>query len=289
MAARSQVHPAPDEAISPVRIASDAFSQANSTAHQVDSAEAAAVVAPQLIMRGQMSEYGDCHSTVGEEEDISREQLQMIKARTMFQMTEEIAEDGYGGRKQLLFLTNSQAALLAGSGASLQKILDALEIPKPKLVINLLTSQGFTDFCAAAAVEDLAADVEDAGLVHGRGSFLTPEDECVALDKLDHFMADVILPMAVQTEAIIICNAIPSVCVLSGSLTRMMSVYRSNWGRVVPFTVIYVSGSVPKLYQNPESTAVWRSIRRCGDCATASCLNLFGLSLATRYLPIVVI
>ena len=80
----------------------------------------------------------DNASTAGGEEELSNEQLQMIKARTMFQMTEEIADDSAGGRKRLLFLTNSQAELLAGSASSLQKMLDALEIPKPKLLINFL-------------------------------------------------------------------------------------------------------------------------------------------------------
>jgi hypothetical protein len=50
---------------------------------------------------GTMSEQGDRTSTVEEEEDLSREQLQMIKARTMFQMTDEILDDGGGaGRKR---------------------------------------------------------------------------------------------------------------------------------------------------------------------------------------------
>ena len=70
---------------------------------------------------------------VEDDQDISQEQLQMIKARTMFQMTEEIDDGGGGKRKRLLFLTNTQAELLSGSSASIQKMLDALEIPKPKL------------------------------------------------------------------------------------------------------------------------------------------------------------
>ena len=40
------------------------------------------------MLEGKMSEFGDNASLVGGEEDISHEQLQMIKARTMFQMTE---------------------------------------------------------------------------------------------------------------------------------------------------------------------------------------------------------
>jgi hypothetical protein len=210
-----------------------------------------------------MSEFGDNASLVEADEDISHEQLQMIKARTMFQMTEEIADDSGGGRKRLLFLTNSQAEFLASSSASLQKMLDALEVPKPKLIINLLSSQGFTDYVTNAvygSIEDYG--IEEAGLVPARGAFMTLDDEISAIEKLDHFMASVILPLAAQTQAIIISNACPADCVLSSSLTRMLSVHRSKWGKDIPFTVLSVSGSVPYLYQNPDESAVWRSIRR---------------------------
>ena len=52
------------------------------------------------VVVGRMSEFGDNASLVEAEEDISHEQLQMIKARTMFQMTEEIADDSGGGRNR---------------------------------------------------------------------------------------------------------------------------------------------------------------------------------------------
>lgn len=50
-----------------------------------------------------------------------------------------------GGK--LLFLTNAQADLIAESNASLQKMVGVLEMPKPKLVINLLCPVGFRNWC----------------------------------------------------------------------------------------------------------------------------------------------
>ena len=98
------------------------------------------------------SGVGEVETSVSkDDETISIEQLQMIKARTMFQMTEEIPSDVGGGTKRLLFLTNSQADLLASSSVSLQKMLDALEIPRPKLVINMLLSCGRQDSNPAPA------------------------------------------------------------------------------------------------------------------------------------------
>ena len=187
----------------------------------------------------------------------------MIKARTMFQMTEEISDDGGGGgRKRLLFLTNSQAELIASSSASLQKMLDALEVPRPKLVINLLMSQGLTEYVFREMPSDMEewGDV-DAGLVYGNGPFLKPGDERRLIDSIDHFMATVILPLAAQTNAIILCSALQGACMLSSSLTRMLSVHRSTWGKDPPFTVI--SSTTPEIfYENPDESAVWRGVRR---------------------------
>eukprot|EP00966_Prymnesium_polylepis_P034604 804842-Prymnesium_polylepis.1 len=62
---------------------------------------------------------------------MTREKMQMIKARTMYEMVEDI-ETSHGACK-LLFLSNAQANLLGSSADSLQKMLAALEMPKPKL------------------------------------------------------------------------------------------------------------------------------------------------------------
>jgi hypothetical protein len=60
---------------------------------------------------------------------------------------------------------------------------------------------------------------------------------------LDHFMATVILPLAAQTNAFVLCSACPNTCMFSSSLTRMFSVPRSTWGREPPFTVLSTTAS----------------------------------------------
>ena len=125
-------------------------------------------------------------------------------------MTEEVPDDVGGGRKRLLFLTNSQAELISGSSASLQKMLDALEIPRPKLVINLLVSQGSTDYVANEILGELADLAKsDAGLVPRRGPFAGPDEERQMIEMLDHFMETVILPLAAQTNAFILWQRMP--------------------------------------------------------------------------------
>ena len=73
-----------------------------------------------------MSAAEDCSTWAEDEDQLSREKLQMIKART-----------------EMVVAARPQAALphecdlLASSDDSLQKMLDALEVPKPQLVISL--------------------------------------------------------------------------------------------------------------------------------------------------------
>lgn len=207
------------------------------------------------------SKHNDGASTVMDDEVVGKEELQMIKARTMFQMTEELHGVGNSGRKRLLFLTNSQAELIASSEASMQKMLDALEIPRPKLVINLIASAGHSDYATKA----LGAEIRrrpDAGILRDKGSFASAEEERKALAKLDHFMASVILPLAAQTNAIIFCNACAADCMLAASLTRMLAVHRSTWGKEPPFTVVSATCALVKMYRNPDMTSTWRSVRR---------------------------
>lgn len=171
------------------------------------------------------------------DDDFSKEQLQMIKARTMFQMVEEIESTTAGGQpRKLLFLTNQQAEFIASSTGSIQKMIDALEMPKPKLIINMLTSQGFRPF--TKAFDKLSQASTDAGVVHGRAPFCSYEEEKQSCELIDRFMSDVIIPLAAQTNAIIICSGTDCNCILGSSLTRIYGAVRAQWGQKAPFTSI---------------------------------------------------
>ena len=80
-------------------------------------------------------------SAFAEDDQASSEMLDLIKARTMYQMVEEID----GGARKLLFLSNVQAEQIAQRPESLQKMLDALEVGRPQLLIDLITSGGFRE------------------------------------------------------------------------------------------------------------------------------------------------
>ena len=172
-------------------------------------------------------DWGGSQMTAGFDE-VSREQLDKIKARTMYNMVEPID----GGVKKVLFLTNNQADLIAKEPASMSKMLDRLEVGKPQLVISLLESNGFGQFCKG--FEEKAFDGHRrtswaAGLVSSRAAFLNVQDEMVAEGKVDTFMSEVLLPLAADTNAVVICNAIPGSCILSASFLRMFAAKRATW------------------------------------------------------------
>lgn len=73
-----------------------------------------------------------------------QEELQIVKATTMYRMVEDL-DDGQG---KLLLLSNSQADLISRSPVLLERMMHALGVPKPSLVINLMKSWGFRSSCA---------------------------------------------------------------------------------------------------------------------------------------------
>ena len=88
-----------------------------------------------------------------------------------------------------------------------------------------------------------------------------PDGEREGLAALDRFMAEHIIPLAAQTHAIILCNALQPFCVLSESLSRMLKLVRSRWGSELPFTIISCTGELMALYTVKRGNTAWRDIR----------------------------
>ena len=78
--------------------------------------------------------------------------------------------------------------------------------------------------------------------------------------KFDHFMEEVIFPLAEQTNAVIIACAEVEGCVLTKSLTRVFRWMRSRWGQTLPF-VLSCTPDIRELYCNPNKKAHWREVR----------------------------
>ena len=202
---------------------------------------------------------------LGAEEDsesLSEEKLRLIKARTMYQTVEVIPSSA--GFRRLIFLTNAQASDIAGSDESVRKLLDALELGEPKLVINLIESQGFSEYVDARESWEGGMDGEDVGMVRGAGSAfgVTSKAEREALDRLDAFMADTLIPLAVKTNAVVIAAGTPQSCALARSLLRMTGLMRGKWGPELPFSIINLEVEGTSFYRNLDPNAEWRQVRK---------------------------
>ena len=130
------------------------------------------------------------------------EDIEKIKAHTMHKMVTDIYDGGDVVR--VLFLTRKQAELVSGDTVAIERMLtQGFDVPDPKLVINLLASRD--------------EPARFATLINLRRELI------------DQYMTDVILPLAEENAAVIICSAEAKSCCLSESLTRVLRLHRARW------------------------------------------------------------
>ncbi len=157
-------------------------------------------------------------------------------------------------------LTNPQADIIASSSDNVQLMLNALEVPKPNLVIELLPSGGFRDY--TTILPSGAFGRAMSGILHGRPPFLSDEDEQETESKIDMMMVEVIIPLAAQNRAVVLCDPCPGNCILSASFLRMYSAVKAKWSGPPPFTVICVTNDVDCFYLNFSKDAHWKNVRK---------------------------
>ena len=215
-------------------------------------------------------------ASIREEASIKGElELDELKARTMYQMVEDMHV--HNMEKKLLFLTNPQANLISSSKDSIRRLLDAFDITAPKLVINLLRSKGtIADLrgeCIAGQFLAPGARKPGAWLGHGSimGSFpwMSHEEAILAEKSLDSFMADVLIPLATENNAVVITECMHGECFLSSAFHRMMLVQAKKWGGRPPVTVLAIGAELGNFYNNPNLEANWREVKRKSKLWTA--------------------
>jgi hypothetical protein len=142
----------------------------------------------------------------------------------------EIVEGGRNLEKKVLYLTNKQCNMFDDVG--IQRCLQALDLGKPKCVIRLLSSE--------KGVAQYAVHTEQRGYVltsQQYGSDLGPHDAARAQTQLDLFMKTCILPLAMETHALIICSGCNDDS-LASSLERVVVPEQARLGRNCPFKVL---------------------------------------------------
>lgn len=171
-------------------------------------------------------------------ERAKQDELDKVKAMTMHDMIETIYVGGTSRQKKLLFLTGEQADQIQQRPASLEAMLKAFDVGSPQLVINLLESGGFGDWTQMRTAEGWAGlNARWAPGVSVDAPFVDAEDERAAEMRLDLFMSDVLIPLAAQTKAVVICCAIPNLCILSASFTRMFNAVKAKCERLAADTI----------------------------------------------------
>ena len=194
----------------------------------------------------------------GEEEDghdLARK-YDEINAKTMYAMMEQI------GKQKLFFLTNRQAELLSESEVTIDKLIEALELPaEPKLLINLQTEWGFKSGNSCWP-DDVRNWGRWEGMAPNRGPFANEKDDQNAISNLDTFMLEVIIPLAERTNALVVMSAMPH-HELSASFARMLSLNISKYPNgKPPFSAVAFSDLLPFVIANTSSDCHWPKVRR---------------------------
>jgi hypothetical protein len=129
---------------------------------------------------------------VGEQAENDVMELQIIKARTMFQMLDEFSVSGVP--KQLLYLTNAQVREF--NAGNIDRLLAPFEIPAPHIVITFPKSScGFAQWNVAKACGETSMKIcafDDQ---------LTGEQ---VFTQLVRFMKNVVIPMAAESKALVL-------------------------------------------------------------------------------------
>lgn len=187
-------------------------------AQDAPESDAPAPDAPELRAKGasevasaKLAKYDPPEGTSAEAAE-----LEAIRARTMDQMI-FTAPSRNGLQRKICFLSARQARIVTTTPGSIDRLLRGFWNHEPRLVIQLLYSPGFHS---------------------------TPNgQQGVANEKVDAFMAEVLIPIAARTNAVIIVDGTESAwrCGLSQSFTRTLAIWAKRWSGDPPFTVISCS------------------------------------------------
>jgi len=186
------------------------------------------------------------------------ENVDEMKIQTMYKMVDD-CHVSVGGRetmKKVLYLTNKQAALF--DDLAMERCLQALDIGDPKFIIMLSTSTGVRSQMVKAHAECIGTPATEWGTSHTgwmRGFNSTEinlSDERAVESQLLLFMRTCVLPVAMQTRALIIISGADD-CYLGAALSEVALGEQVRLGKDCPFTVIATAS---------EHEVHYRAVRR---------------------------
>lgn len=165
--------------------------------------------------------------------DTLRSTHEDLQVQTITGLIEEVKVDlgGQQTTKKMLFMTNAQARKFDMSSQA--KVLTAMDVAPPRLVITLLGSgiQGKNSRSATHASEGGSSHISHR--VYREAN----EWEFVeSLRRLESFMEDTVLPLAIETEALVICKG--GNCYLSAAFSKASAKYAHRNDGKLPFTLM---------------------------------------------------
>ena len=160
-----------------------------------------------------------------------------MKIQTMYKMVEEcrIIIHGKEVTKKVLYLTNKQAVMF--DELAMERVVQALDIGEPKFVIQLLPSMGSAKQMLLAHSERIGSKEVEYEQSTSASSEISADDERVVETQLLLFMKNCVLPLAVQTKALILVGGAND-CILSASLSKVALAEQARLGKDCPFTVL---------------------------------------------------
>jgi hypothetical protein len=156
-------------------------------------------------------------------------EIEIVRAKTMHQMVNDIPH-GANEKKKVIYLTNLQANVIANDMQNVVKLLDAFELSKScKLVIRFLPVSGGSHMIDNGMLSAFRALKRDQNYaqewrkllrrqvqsVPGFGQDVLPippflnevDDQAEAEWGIESFMRDVLVPLAAETNALVVGSA----------------------------------------------------------------------------------
>ena len=178
----------------------------------------------------------DPYFKVVQEQKVDKD-LDDLKIQTMFKMVDEcrVISNGKDVVKKVLYLTNTQAVKF--DEENMHRAIQALDIGEPKFVIKIVDSIGVASQMKLSHAES----ANDPNSVYGVSSFTSSEinlsDDRVVEQEIILFMKNCVLPLAMQTKALILVSG-SNDCYLTAALARVALQEQARWGKNCPFTVL---------------------------------------------------
>ena len=173
--------------------------------------------------------------------------LHDIKAITMYEMVHEVNLPEHAEPYRVLHATHRQASLMMHRPASVAVLADEFCKHPPKIVLNLLPSLNFIpppqDLAASTTSRDLAS-YED-----GKA-------------QLETFMQRVLLPIAEEAGALVICDARRNYCLLTAAFMKAYEMRRPAWGSDVRVTVLGFAMRPAGCLKDSDLPEHWRHLLR---------------------------